>query len=149
MRTWLYRSHFEGRQLRERVRTLEQQLEGLRARNAPEESARTHVPTYSDLRLSYPDYVRKLFDELSEDEAAEAAVGGDYRFMGEHLVGFLLELGLKAGDYLIDVGCGSGRVASALSQTDLANDVRYLGIDVAEEVLQYAEKKCARPEWRF
>lgn len=149
MRTWLYRTFFEGRSLRERVRTLERQLEASRERNASPQSARTQAPTYSDLQLSYPDYVGRLFDELSEDEAAEAAVGGDYRFMGEHLVGLLRELGLKAGDYLIDVGCGSGRVAFALSQTELANDVRYLGIDVAEELLRYAEKKCARPEWRF
>jgi len=36
------------------------------------------------------------------------SVGGDYEFMGDALRVRLERFGLKEGDYLIDVGCGSG-----------------------------------------
>lgn len=77
------------------------------------------------------------------------AVGGDYEFMGSHLVRVLQSYGLKSDDYLIEVGCGSGRVAYALSKSDLMGTVSYLGTDISEELLQYAKKKCKATPWQF
>jgi ubiquinone/menaquinone biosynthesis C-methylase UbiE len=58
----------------------------------------------------------------------------------------LLAHGLKDGDIVIDVGCGSGRLAAALTQ---GPSVHYLGIDVVPDLIDYAKRRCDRPEWRF
>ena len=72
-----------------------------------------------ELRQSYPDRVKELLKQMPEDEAMSVAVGGDYEFMGSHLVNVLKSYGLKSGDYLVEVGCGSGSVAYALSSSDM------------------------------
>ena len=110
---------------------------------------RLRKPQSIDLRQSYPNRVRDLLRSMPEDEAMAVAVGGDYEFMGTHLVNVLKTYGLTPGHYLIDVGCGSGRVAHALAKSDLRNKIKYLGIDIAEELLRYARKKCDVAAWRF
>jgi ubiquinone/menaquinone biosynthesis C-methylase UbiE len=47
---------------------------------------------------------------------------------------------------VIDIGAGSGRLASALK--DLPK-LRYLGTDVVSELLEFAQKKCGRDDWSF
>jgi SAM-dependent methyltransferase len=54
--------------------------------------------------------------------------------------------GLKPADYLIDVGCGSGRLAKPLSENQTG---KYLGIDVVPGLVEYARKLVPRPDWRF
>lgn len=77
------------------------------------------------------------------------AVGGDYEVMGEALCVRLERFGLKDGDYLIDVGCGSGRLAYALSRSKYRETIRYLGVDIVPALLQFAAEKCQHPSWRF
>ena len=69
--------------------------------------------------------------------------------MGEGLRRIVETHGLKDGDYLIDVGCGSGRLAWALSQSKFRDTIRYLGIDIVPEMLEFAAEKCRQPAWRF
>ena len=69
-------------------------------------------------------------------------VGGQYETMGEGLRRIVETHGLKDGDYLIDVGCGSGRLAWALSQSKFRDTIRYLGIDIVPEMLEFAAEKC-------
>jgi ubiquinone/menaquinone biosynthesis C-methylase UbiE len=76
----------------------------------------------------------------------EAFVGGAFDEMGNKEFLLLLSIGLNGRDYLIDVGCGSGRLAWALR--DLPS-LSYLGTDVVPELLEYAAEKCGRPDWRF
>ncbi len=104
--------------------------------------------TASNLDLPYPEYVRQLMAETDLDEAVSKAVGGDYQRMGAHLVTVLREHGIKPTDYVIDVGCGSGRVAYALAQSEFRR-VRYLGTDISDELLSYARSKCEVEGWRF
>jgi SAM-dependent methyltransferase len=78
--------------------------------------------------------------------AMERAVGGDYVRIGEIQATLLRELGLSRGDYLVDVGCGSGRTAFALRDDA---SLRYLGTDVVPELLDHARKTTQRPDWRF
>jgi SAM-dependent methyltransferase len=55
----------------------------------------------------------------------------------------LLTAGLSDSQYLIDVGCGCGRLAHTLTVE------RYLGTDVVPELLQHARVLCPNPRWRF
>jgi ubiquinone/menaquinone biosynthesis C-methylase UbiE len=50
---------------------------------------------------------------------------------------------------LIDVGCGSGRLAYALSRSKYRDTIRYLGIDIIPAILEFAAEKCQCPSWRF
>ena len=77
------------------------------------------------------------------------AVGGDYEVMGEALRERLVRFGLQPNDYLIDVGCGSGRVAFAFSRSPWRDSLRYLGIDIVPAMLEFATQKCEQPRWRF
>jgi SAM-dependent methyltransferase len=96
----------------------------------------------------YQRYVRRLLArETDRREAMSQAVGGGYDAIGDLLRGVLTRLGLKAGDTIIDVGCGSGRLASALYRA--GPSVSYLGTDVVPELLAYARECCPDPAWRF
>ena len=72
-----------------------------------------------------------------------AAVGGQFEAFGILSRQVLLDAGLKDSDFLIDVGCGSGRLAHVL------NVERYLGTDVVPELLQHAQSLCVGRNWRF
>ena len=78
--------------------------------------------------------------------AMEAAVGGAFESQGIMQREILIQAGLPKDGYVIDVGCGSGRLAKPLSEY-LEGD--YLGIDVVPDLLAYARKMVARPQWRF
>jgi SAM-dependent methyltransferase len=96
----------------------------------------------------YRRFVRELLKHSSDREAAMAkAVGGDdYYAVGAAERDVLTTLGLKRGDYLIDVGCGSGRLATALRSGPA---IRYLGTDVVPELVAFARERCADQCWRF
>jgi ubiquinone/menaquinone biosynthesis C-methylase UbiE len=55
-------------------------------------------------------------------------------------------LGLEHTHYVIDIGAGSGRLATALK--DLPK-LRYMGSDVVPELLEFAKKQCNRDDWTF
>jgi SAM-dependent methyltransferase len=74
------------------------------------------------------------------------AVGGEFEAMGFLELETLKHFGLGADSYLIDVGCGSGRLAKPLSQYLKG---RYLGIDIVPELVDYARRIVGRPDWRF
>jgi ubiquinone/menaquinone biosynthesis C-methylase UbiE len=80
------------------------------------------------------------------DVVMKMAVGGAYEIIGAKEKEFLLSIGLKPNDYVVDVGCGSGRLSTALRDTP---SLRYLGTDVVPDLIEYAVTKCARPDWKF
>lgn len=80
-------------------------------------------------------------------QAMSQAVGGEFEAVGEALRQVVVEAGLKADDYLIDVGCGSGRLTAALQRCGLP--IRYLGADVVPELLAYAEERYGADGWSF
>lgn len=75
-----------------------------------------------------------------------AAVGGDFTAVGKLEYYLLIEYGLRKDYTVIDVGCGSGRLAYQL-QKFLAG--KLIGIDVVEELYRYAESICGRQDWSF
>lgn len=99
-----------------------------------------------DLRHSYARFVNALKKQHENDQAMSLAVGGDFDAVGILERELLIQHGLKKDDYIIDVGCGSGRLAKQLSQY---LNVKYLGIDVVSELINNARKFTGQTDWRF
>ena len=94
----------------------------------------------------YEQLVKNLLASLPEDAAAAQAVGGDFEYFGVLEHALLRGEGLRDGSTVIDVGCGSGRLATKLARYP---KLRYLGLDVVPELLDYARRKAGRPDFRF
>jgi len=99
-----------------------------------------------DSRESYSRCLRSLRRRHSNDEAVRLAVGGEFDAFGILERETLIQYGLKEDAYVIDVGCGSGRLAKPLSEYLRGP---YLGIDVIPGLVKYARTLVPRPDWRF
>jgi ubiquinone/menaquinone biosynthesis C-methylase UbiE len=64
---------------------------------------------------------------------------------GRRQVSLLCKLGLKNGWAVCDLSCGCGRTAQALAQSGWSG--RYIGLDIIEELILYAQKK--NPGYHF
>jgi len=106
----------------------------------------TNWASKTDFRKTHNQQFRILRNAYSLDEAAKQAVGGDFEAIGLVLRETLVHHGLGKHAYLIDVGCGSGRLANPLSEF---LEGKYLGIDVVPDLLSYARNLVQRPDWRF
>jgi SAM-dependent methyltransferase len=102
--------------------------------------------TNTDFVSAYENHVANLQKRLSRAEALRQAVGGDFVAVGKLEYHLLRSLGLADGHLVIDVGCGSGRLACQLAAFQ---GIRYLGTDVVDELLRYAAELCVRPDFRF
>ncbi len=58
--------------------------------------------------------MKNLLESLPEDDAAAQAVGGNYEHFGVLEHALLRGEGLRDGSAIVDVGCGSGRLATKL-----------------------------------
>jgi ubiquinone/menaquinone biosynthesis C-methylase UbiE len=88
-----------------------------------------------------------LWGNISKDENAHKdAVGGDFEAVGHLEFQLLRSIGLKKESSIIDVGCGSGRLASQLAPWLTGP---YLGTDILGSLLDYARDLCRRDDWRF
>lgn len=104
--------------------------------------AKTKFHFVDDYRL----LVRSLMQRYPIDEAMSRAVGGSYDALGEIEKSLLIQCGLEPQHTLVDVGCGSGRLAKAL--VPYLDRGRVLGTDVVPELLDYAKQGCP-PGWQF
>jgi ubiquinone/menaquinone biosynthesis C-methylase UbiE len=87
----------------------------------------------------YERLVRRLRWKYSSDEAMSRAVGGGgFEHIGQIEASIVGYAGLRDGQSLLDLGCGSGRLAWALGRT---MSIEYCGIDVVKALLNYAKKK--------
>lgn len=100
----------------------------------------------TDLKAVNVRFVDALKGQLPHDQAMELAIGGGFELIGPIEVALLRHYGLPQDGYLIDVGCGSGRLAKPLSAWLKG---RYLGIDLVPALVAHAKKIAARTDWRF
>ena len=98
-----------------------------------------------DLKARYSQFVGFLKGQ-GVANPMHAAVGGEFHAFGVIEREMLRFFGLKPNDMLIDVGCGSGRLAIPLSKDHPGG---YLGTDLVEDLLDHARAHCDRPDWRF
>jgi len=82
--------------------------------------------------------VANLIEKYPIDEAMSLAVGGAYHEIGVIEADILRYSGLKDGMSLIDLGCGSGRLASVVGRS---MKIEYTGIDIVQSLLDYARTK--------
>ncbi|MGH8714783.1 MAG: class I SAM-dependent methyltransferase [Casimicrobiaceae bacterium] len=94
----------------------------------------------------YRALVRDLIARYPLPEAMSRAVGGSYEALGEVEKQLLIGYGLLPAHTLLDVGCGSGRLARALVR--YLDEGRLLGTDIVAELLDYARKGCPA-NWEF
>jgi SAM-dependent methyltransferase len=94
----------------------------------------------------YRALVRDLIARYPLPEAMSRAVGGSYDALGEVEKQLLIGYGLLPTHTLVDVGCGSGRLAKAL--VPYLTEGRFLGTDVVAELLDYARQGCPA-DWQF
>jgi len=96
--------------------------------------------------MTYEQMVGGLLKALPEEDAVSRAVGGDYERIGVLEHALLRGNGLRPESSVVDVGCGSGRLASQLRRYP---DLRYVGTDVVPALLDYARRRVGRPDFRF
>ncbi len=99
-----------------------------------------------DLKQKYESWVEHWKARAPHTERMEMAIGGAFDIIGRIELMLLQRYGLKPEHYLIDVGCGSGRLARPLSQYLTG---RYLGFDLVGDLVAYARQITNRPDWRF
>lgn len=95
---------------------------------------------------TYSLHLDSLKKKHSYDKAMKLAVGGEFEAVGILERELLIYFGLKKDDYVIDVGCGSGRLALPLSEYLTG---KYLGIDIMPELVSYARTLVSNPSWRL
>jgi SAM-dependent methyltransferase len=95
----------------------------------------------------YRKLVQDLIAQYPIDEAMSRAVGGQFEIIGRIEKQLLVQSGLKPDHRVVDVGCGSGRLALALRDY-LGTEGGYSGTDVVPELLDYARARCPA-SWRF
>jgi SAM-dependent methyltransferase len=100
----------------------------------------------ADFVTGYLKQTSSLLKKHKKSRAMSLAVGGDFDGMGLLEFYLLRSCGLQKGDTVVDVGCGSGRLAVKLASF---LDGHYLGIDVVPSLVRYAEEACGRKDWAF
>jgi len=119
-----------------------------KVRDRGEDRADISGPKKTDFRGTYERHVAAMHEVHSSDKALEQAIAGNFSAFGVLQRELLVQHGLQPAGYLIDVGCGSGRLTGALQQYFRGN---YLGIDVIPELLEHARGLCTSKaaSWTF
>jgi len=93
----------------------------------------------------YEKLIKRMIATHPIDEAMALAVGGgSYDIIGGLEAEILKAAGLAEGMRVVDLGCGSGRLASALHRR---GKFSYVGIDIIQALLDYARTKA--PSYQF
>lgn len=99
-----------------------------------------------DFLKSYNKHAENLLRTYDKKKAMSLAVGGDFDAVGMLEYFLLIQNGLQRQHTVVDVGCGSGRLAFQLREFLTG---KYLGTDVVPDFYEYAQNICGRPDWKF
>ena len=103
-------------------------------------------PDKFNFKQTYNQLADSLKERVTHDEAMSIGVGGEFESMGAVLADLTRLCGLRPEHSLIDVGCGSGRLAKPLAKYLKGP---YLGIDVVPAFLANAKRVAGRVDWSF
>ena len=98
------------------------------------------------LRERYSRHYEALIGRHHEDRAAELAVGGDFHTVGALEYYAMRAYGLERSMLVVDIGCGTGRLAHQLA---VRGHTRYAGFDIAPQAIAFARRRWERPGWSF
>ena len=104
--------------------------------------ARTSLMDPATLSSSYVEHVARLERRLDTDEALRRAVGGEFMAVGKLEYHLLRSRGLRDDHLVVDVGCGSGRLACQLAPFPA---IRYVGCDVVPLRASMAASTASTP----
>ncbi|MET0029766.1 MAG: class I SAM-dependent methyltransferase [Candidatus Thiodiazotropha sp.] len=94
----------------------------------------------------YNKYVKRMRLWKKRSKAMAVSIGGNFIPFGQIMRDLLLQYGLQPDSSLVDIGCGSGRLANALKEMP---ELHYMGFDVVSSLVEYAEQICDRKDWKF
>ncbi len=94
----------------------------------------------------YNNLVKEKLKSNDKDEAMSQSIGGNFYHFGIFQRELLFQHGLKENSSILDFGCGSGRLANALKEY---KNIDYVGIDVVQDLIDYAKTICERDDWKF
>lgn len=113
-------------------------------------------PTWSDKDSKIPKF-RELYEhndfltayskhtDLRVEADPHQAIGGEWETHGILQRDFLIDQGLRAKHRLLDLGCGTGRLASKIvPYLDVGN---YTGADISPKALDHARQLAFDEEW--
>ncbi len=95
---------------------------------------------------NYEKMVEAMLAAYPEDRAMELAVGGNFEHFGVLEHALLRQIGMGPNSHVVDVGCGSGRLAVQLSRYE---GLRYAGFDIVRALVDYARRKAGRPDFQY
>jgi len=97
----------------------------------------------------YPVLVDNLLQQMSEDDAMARAVGappGTFMRYAHKERLILEQYGFEPSDAIVDIGCGAGRLAAALSDTHRGI---YAGFDIVDKLVEYADRRFGGDNFHF
>ncbi|MDB6168831.1 MAG: methyltransferase domain protein [Verrucomicrobia bacterium] len=94
----------------------------------------------------YKNHYATIAGQHQPDDAAALAVGGEFYTVGALEYYVLKAHGLNESMHVVDVGCGTGRLAAQLARR---GHPHYSGFDIMESAVSYARNLCRMPAWKF
>ncbi|MDG2114595.1 MAG: methyltransferase domain-containing protein [Actinomycetota bacterium] len=97
----------------------------------------------------YPILVDELLNQMPEDDAMARAVGSPpdkFKSSGYLERRILEQYGLRPIDAVVDIGCGSGRLAAGLRGHHRG---LYAGFDIVEKLIEYADRRFSDEQFHF
>jgi len=80
-------------------------------------------------------------------KGVENAVGGNFDSLGVVMSSLLIDRGLEPNHFLIDVGCGSGRLTKHIDSH--LEGGKYLGLDIIGRLVKHASTHTKNPNFQF